>query len=354
MHDTRSAVTALPLPARQWLRDHAPSLDRTTRHAAALLPLLAKAGLLHSVTNLDAAVDALADVSSESLAAGFVLYSQRGFIEMLRLAHNVALREHLLASLEEGRLAGALGLSGAFAHLSQGTPLPVQGTETPRGWKLNGRLPWVGNLQHDGYAVAIPVAFEGLTDFAIVMLGSEENGVTPTPDPGTAGLRSIRGAALRLDRVHFREDELLHGNGALFMRGLSPALLALQCGLAIGVARAACAAAQDHAGAGAVLRRITLERLETVVAEHRAVLGEGLLAGRLLQDTLALEKLRSGFIKLARMAVQAEQQAVGTDAVLAGEDGGCARRSREVQFLSLLRPGAAEPQPQWTPARRAA
>ena len=80
MHDSLSAVTALPLAARQWLRDHAPSLDRTTRHAAALLPLLARARLLQATTHPDDAVDALAEVSSESLAAGFALYSQRPLI----------------------------------------------------------------------------------------------------------------------------------------------------------------------------------------------------------------------------------------------------------------------------------
>jgi alkylation response protein AidB-like acyl-CoA dehydrogenase len=354
MHDTLSAVTALPLPSRQWLRDHAPSLDRTTRHATALLLLLAKAGLLRETTDLDDAVDALADVSSESLAAGFVLYSQRGFIEVLRLSHNVALREHLLPAVEEGRLAGALGLSGAMGHLAHGTPLPVQAVETPRGWKLSGRLSWVPNLQHDGYAVAVPVAFEGLKDFAIVMLGSEENGLTRTPDYGTGNLRSIRAAALQLDRVHFREDELLHVNGARHIRDVVPSLLALQCGLAMGVARGASSAAALHGGSGTALRRIELERLDAVLQENRAALCEGLREGRFLHDAVALLKLRSRFVELAQAAVQAEQQAIGTDAVLAGEDGGCARRTAEVQFLSLLRPNAGDLPFQPSPARRAA
>lgn len=348
MHDTRSAVTTLPLPARQWLQDHAPSLDRTTRHAAALLPLLAKARLLQAAMDLDTAVDALADVSAQSLAAGFVLYAQRSFIEVLRLSHNVALREHLLPAVEEGRLAGTLGLSGAFAHLAQGTPLPVQGLETPRGWKLHGCLPWVANLQHEGYALALPVAFEGLKDFAFVMLGSEESGVTQAPDPGTAGLRSIRAAALRLEQVHFREDELLHVNGAVLLRELMPTLLALQCGLALGVARAACAEADVAAGTGAMPCPAAVQRLEADLAAHRAALSDGLQAGRFLHEVSALAELRARFIELAQRAVQAERQAVGA------EDGGCARRSGEIQFLSLLRPHAADLQPQPLPARRAA
>jgi hypothetical protein len=193
-----------------------------------------------------------------------------------------------------------------------------------------------------------------MNDFAIVMLGSEESGLTRTPDLGTAGLRSIRAAALRLEQVHFREDELLHVNGALLLRELLPSLLALQCGLAIGVARAASSAAEAHGGTGAVLRRADLQRLDAVLEENRAALRDGLQAARFVHDTPALVKLRSRFVELAQAAVQAEQQAVGTDAVLAGEDGGCARRTSEIQFLSLLRPNAGDLQLQLSSARRAA
>jgi hypothetical protein len=193
-----------------------------------------------------------------------------------------------------------------------------------------------------------------MNDFAIVMLGSEESGLTRTPDLGTAGLRSIRAAALRLEQVHFREDELLHVNGAMLLRECLPGLLALQCGLALGVARAASLAADDHGGTGAAPRRAALQRLDAVLQENRAALRDGLQAGRFIDDLPALLKLRSRFVELAREAVQAEQQAVGAEAVLAGEDGGCARRSGEVQFLSLLRPNAADLQLQPSPARRAA
>lgn len=354
MHGTLSAFTTRPLLCRPWLRDHAPSLDRTTRHAAALLPWLAKAGLLCEAGGLDDAVDGLAEVASESLAAGFVLYSQRSFIEVLHLSHNVALREHLLPAVEEGSLAGAVGLSGAFEHLAHGTPLPVRGVETPRGWQLSGRLGWVANLQHDGYAAAVPVAFEGMKDFAIVMLGHEENGLARAPEFGSVGLRGIRAAALQLERVHFREDELLHANGARLMRDLLPSLLALQCGLALGVARAASAAARAHADTGAGPRRAALERLDAVLAENRAALGDGLRESRFLDDITGLPKLRSRFVELAATAVQFEQQAVGIDVVLAGEDSGCARRTGEVQFLSLLRPSTGDLQSWLSPARRPA
>ncbi|NML18928.1 hypothetical protein [Azohydromonas caseinilytica] len=353
MHHTLGAATALPLSSRQWLDDHAPSLERSTRHASALLPLLARAGLLHAEGDLDAAVDAVAEVASASLAAGVVLCAQRGFAEALRLSHNVALCEHLRPEVQDGRLAGALALSGVFGHLAQGTPLPVSGVETPRGWKLSGRLPWVANLQHDGHVVAVPVAFEGLQDFAMVVLGSEESGLARGPEAG-AGPRGIRAAALQLDRVHFREDELLHVNGASLVRQLLPTLLALQCGLALGVAQAALSAADNHPAGGMAARRAGAQRLQAALGENRAALGDGLRSGRFIDDAAALLKLRLRFTELAQAAVQAEQQAVGAEAVLAGEDGGCARRAGEARFLSLLSPDAGELASQPAPARRAA
>ena len=121
----------------------------------------------------------------------------------------------------------------------------MRAVETPRGWRLNGRLGWAANLQHDGHVVALPVAFEGLKDFALVLLGSEENGLGRSPDLAAAGLRGIRAAALQLTQVHFREDELLHVNGAQLTGHLLPGVLALQCAMALGVARGALAAIDD-------------------------------------------------------------------------------------------------------------
>lgn len=336
MHDTRDATTALTLSCRQWLQEHAPSLDRSTRHADALLPLFARHGLLRADPAGLQALDAVAEVSAQSLAAGGVLAAQLGFMGLLACSHNVALREHLMPALQDGSLAGAPALSQAFAHLAHGTALAVRATETPRGWKLNGPVPWAVNLQHDGHVVALPVAFDGFKDFCLVVLGSEENGVTRTPDPAAASLRGLRAAALRLEQVHFREDELLHVDGAQAVRRVLPLCLGLQCAMALGVARGAlCAREEQQGGADAHTRRLYAR-----LADGRAALADGFHNRHFEAHTPALLRLRARLLALARSATQA---GLGEQSFLACGDGAGARRVREATFLSLLRPTAGEP-----------
>lgn len=334
MHDTQDAAPALPLSCRQWLQEHAPSLDRSTRHAGALLPLFARHGLLREDTTDAQALDAVAEVSAHSLAAGGVLAAQMSFMALLRHAPNVALSEHLMPALLDGSLAGSPALTPAFAHLAHGTALPVRATETPRGWKLNGAVPWAVNLQHDGHAVALPVAFEGMKDFCVVVLGSEESGLTRTVDPSTVALRGLRAAALRLEQVHFREDELLHVEGSQAVRQALPLCLGLQCAMALGVARGALAAREDSpAGADA-----DAPHLHAQLAEQHAALAGGFQDHRFAGATPALLKHRARLLALARTATRAER---GENAFLAEGDGAAARRVRETTFLSLLRPASA-------------
>ncbi len=102
----------------RWLDDNALGLDVASDGSSALLPKLAAAGLFkigvpagHGGAGADVsdAVRAIAAVSARSLAAGFVFWGHRTFIEYLLQSPNAALRERLLPDLLAGRRAGATG-----------------------------------------------------------------------------------------------------------------------------------------------------------------------------------------------------------------------------------------------------
>lgn len=125
----------LPAPLDQFLIEHAEALDTGATQAAALLPMLGAAGLLrrgvptrlggdgsHTVD----ALDAIAAVSQRSLAAGFVFWGQRAFIEYLLQSDNEALGQRWLPELLSGQFAGATGLSNAMKFLSGIEPLQVR------------------------------------------------------------------------------------------------------------------------------------------------------------------------------------------------------------------------------------
>lgn len=156
---------------------------------------------------LIAAIDALA---KRDTALAWLAWSQRMAVEALVQTPNVALREHLLPSLLDGSLAGALSWR---ADLGLSRPrAALQAHALERGWHLSGQVDEVPNLQWSGFAMVCPAWF-GSADqggrLAWVVLRSEEDGLRPVLDRGRAIARRAACGTVHLHDVYFREDELL-------------------------------------------------------------------------------------------------------------------------------------------------
>jgi len=149
-------VTTLPTSFSTWLDAAANDLDTTLNNAAAVLPKLAEAGLFrvgvpsslggHGGDVTDA-VAAIAAVSERSLAAGFVFWGHRSFIEYLLQSPNSAFRDRQLPDLLSGKRAGATGLSNAMKFLSGIEGLQIKAAKDNDSLFINGQLPWVTNLR---------------------------------------------------------------------------------------------------------------------------------------------------------------------------------------------------------------
>lgn len=151
---------------RQWLDANAEAIDQGQCDPQHVLAHIAESQLLRvgvapalggsggAVTD---AVEAIAAIASRSLAAAFVCWGQRAFIEYLLQSPNQGLRERLLPNLLTGELAGATGLSNAMKFLSGIEALQVRGRPEAAGWTLEGRLHWVTNLRKSPVGVVAPV-----------------------------------------------------------------------------------------------------------------------------------------------------------------------------------------------------
>ena len=102
------AAGVLSRPVADWLAGHASSLDSCDDAASQLMPALADAGLFKIGVPVELGGDggdaadgfeAIAAVSELSLAAGFVHWGHRTYIEYLLQSSNTALRDRLLPSL---------------------------------------------------------------------------------------------------------------------------------------------------------------------------------------------------------------------------------------------------------------
>jgi len=334
----------------QWLDAQAEALDQGQCDPQAVLGQLASAHVLRigidrnlggSAGTVADAIEAVAQVASHSLAAAFVFWGQRAFIEYLLQSPNAALRERLLPPLLSGELAGATGLSNAMKFLSGIEALQVKASPEAAGWTLDGRLHWVTNLRKGGFVVAAAIDEEGAPPF-VLAIPDDAAGLTRSDDLQLMGLQSSNTAALAFEQVAVSRDWLLHENAKQFLPAVRPAFLGLQCGMAIGLTRRSLREVEAHLqGARSFLAdalNLLDERLETTVRE----LKDGVLDGRFLAQPAALFKLRILLAETAADAVQLELQASGGKAYLTAFGAGFARRWRESAFVPIVTPSLVQ------------
>ncbi len=336
---------------RQWLDANAEAIDQGQCDPHQVLAQIAESQLLRvgvdpalggSGGEITDAVEAVAAIASRSLAAAFVCWGQRAFIEYLLQSPNHALRERLLPGLLTGELAGATGLSNAMKFLSGIEALQVRGRPDAAGWTLEGRLHWVTNLRKCGFVVAAAIEDDAGGSPFVLAIPSTSHGLERSDDLELMGLQSTNTAALAFHQVELGRDWLLHESAREFLPQVRPAFLALQCGMAIGLARRSLDEVHEHLqGRLSFLeehRQVLKDRLDNTVAE----LMHGLLEGRFQSQPAALFKLRITLAESAADAVQLELQASGGKAYLNAFGEGFARRWRESAFVPIVTPSLVQ------------
>lgn len=344
--------TGLPPTLVAWLQAHAGSLDTQSTHAEAVLPALAASGVLgagvparHGGQGGDVrdGVEAIAAVAEHSLAAAFVFWGQRAFIEYLLQSPNNSLGERWLADLVAGRRAGASGLSNAMKFLSGIESLQVQATALDDGhWRLDGGLAWVTNLRKAGFLAAAAVARADGAPPAVVVIDSTEAGVQRSDDLDLLALRGSNTAAVAIHGVRLPVSMVISEHAPSFLPAVRPAFLGLQCGLSIGLARASLRAAREQCRGPHHVLHGELDLLGEQLAQTVSQLLGGLADGRFRTHAAPLFRLRIQLAHLVQQAVGHELMACGGAAYLQDRNGTFARRWRESAFIPIVTPSLTQ------------
>ncbi|MTE00579.1 acyl-CoA dehydrogenase [Paracoccus sp. YIM 132242] len=341
----------LPPDLAGWLAAQAKGIDAGDVPAALILPRLADAGLARvgvpgalggqGGTAMDA-VGAIAAVARESLAAAFMLWGHRCFVEFMVRTPNHALRDRLLPDLLAGRLAGASGLSNVMKFLAGLEPLEV--TARPEGDALviDGILPWVTNLREQGFVVATAADPADGGPALILALAHDDPGVSRGADLALMAMRSSDTAALRIEGARVPRDRIIAADAPGWLPGVRPAFLAMQCGLPLGLARRSLDEAAGETGAGRGVLAAPIAALRARLDQVAAALEAGLASGGFVTRPAALFELRIALSDIAFEAVSLELQAGGGRCYLQGPGGGFARRWREAAFVPVITPSTVQ------------
>jgi alkylation response protein AidB-like acyl-CoA dehydrogenase len=333
-----------------WLDEVADGLDTGVTSPDTVLPTLAAAGLGRTGVprhlggtggDIVDAVATIAEVSSHSLAAGFILWGHRTYIEYLLQSPNVELRERLLSDLLKGQAAGASGLSNAMKFLAGLEELQVKAERNGSQLTLNGKLPWVTNLRVEGFHVAAAVAQAGGGAF-VASLAHDDEGIARSSDLDLMALRSTSTAAVTITDVRIGYDRVIHPDAQTWLPQVRPAFLGLQCGMSIGLARRSLQEAGAAAGAGRSVLQEPLTDLVDRLDVLEQALRDGLRTGRFEKDAAPLFRIRISLAEIAAEAVSLELQALGGRSYLSGPGRGFARRWREAAFIPIITPSLVQ------------
>jgi alkylation response protein AidB-like acyl-CoA dehydrogenase len=331
----------------QWIRDGAEALDTDTAAGETLLARLAEARLFAvgvpqleggAGGSLSAAVRVVAELAEHSLSAAFVFWAQRAFMECVLASPNRDLVRRLLPALVEGRLAGAPGLSNAMKFLGGLERLRVFRNSESGGMRLDGAVSWATNVHRQGFVIAIAAGDAQGGNPAVIAVPHDAPGLQREPELDLLALRGTHTAALRLNSVATDESWQIHPQAKVFLPGIRPAFIGLQCGLGLGLARASLRAARHALDGAASVLGGELAALDAAADEYAKTLFAALDEGRLRERPRELLQLRLRMVEMAAAAVQLELQALGGRALLGAGGREFARRSREAAFLTVVTP----------------
>jgi alkylation response protein AidB-like acyl-CoA dehydrogenase len=344
-------ATFLPADFSRWLDDNAQNLDVGSDSASALLPRIAENDLFRigvptrfGGTGADVAdaVRAIAAVSARSLAAGFVFWGHRTFIEYLLQSPNEVLRDKLLPDLLAGRRAGATGLSNAMKFLNGLEELQIEATSHDQSIEIDGKLPWVTNLRPDGYDVAAAVQGQAHRPAFVVSLSSDDEGVKRSNDLDLMAMRGTNTAAIKIEHARIDEDRIIHPNASEWLPRVRPAFLGLQCGMSIGLARRALAEAKAQLGSSRGVLTDPIQSLTTELAEIEKRLLSHLAGPLFIEQPVLLFRSRIRLAEIVNQSVQLELSSAGGKAYLSGPGEGYQRRLRESAFIPVITPSLVQ------------
>ncbi|MBL1177215.1 acyl-CoA dehydrogenase family protein [Pantanalinema sp. GBBB05] len=286
-------------------------------------------------------VEAISAVSEECLTSGFVFCCQRAFIEYLVVSDNQWLQAEILPQVLQAELSGATALSNAMKHLVGIEPLRLSAHLEPDRVTLNGFLPWASNLRPQQFAVAV-TAQTRTGQSLVVAVPSQAIGLQRGEDLQLFGLQASWTSTLRLEQVQLATNWIISEDAPTFLAKIRPALLLMQSGLALGMARRSLQETLqsiDGNNEPALITRLrstamTLAKLESQLWQFATSCQFSLAQNRQLIE------LRIALTRLAMELVTLELEAKGGMAYL--RPSGTARRLREVTFLPILTPSLVQ------------
>lgn len=335
----------------EWLQENAESLDQSNERADLLIRKIAAENLFKigvptelggSGGNLVDAIKAITELGNHSLAAAFVSWGHRTFIEHIIASKNAVPRETYLTDLLQGNLTAGTGLSNAMKFLSGIEELNVKIREENGKRYLNGRLPWVTNLRSDRFVASFVAGFDDERKPIVIAIPSTAQGLTRTKELEFMSLQGTNTTALVFENVELQDEWILADNAPEFLAATRPAFLGLQFSLPFGLVEKSLAEIEKSLSFRAILTPEWQTQVDAL-NDIKTRLFNGLNdEGYFVRHPKELFQARIDIVNVVAQTILLELQASGGRGYLKNDTSGFSRRWKEAAFLPVVTPSAVQ------------
>jgi len=286
------------------------------------------------------AIDAMSEVGASCLSTAFCMWCQDALVWYLDQSENPLPREKYLQDVAAGRRLGGTALSNPMKALAGFEQLALKGRRVTGGYRVNGRLPFVSNIEN-GHLFAGIFAIEnapGHLVMAVFKAGGD--GINLARNAHFIALEGTATCSVLIRDAFIPDDDVLAEDANRFVLRIRKGFVLLQAGMALGIARGAALLMQQDGPARRLGEFLPLrpDAIEARAAALRERIAEHLHS---LEDPerfsfLNVLQTRLDLTWLALEAAQAAVLQYGARGYLTGAEP--ARRLREAQFVAIVTP----------------
>lgn len=186
------------------------------------------------LTDMGAAIQAMATVSHECMSTGFTMWCQDTCAWYLQNAANPTVRDNWLPKVASGEVLAGTGMSNTMKAFAGIEELRLKGSRVEGGYIVNGSLPWVSNLGED-HVFGTLFALEGSPGRSVMALvDCASEGFTLRLSAHFTALEGTRTFACIFENVFIPDDMIIDEDGAAFLRRARSGIVLLQFGMGLG------------------------------------------------------------------------------------------------------------------------
>jgi len=186
------------------------------------------------ITDMGAAIQAMATVSHECLSTGFATWCQDTCGWYIQNAENDALKDLWLPKVATGEVLAGTGMSNTMKAFAGIEPLRLRGKRVQGGYIVNGSLPWVSNLG-DNHVFGTLFSLEGEQDRSVMALvDCASEGFELRLSAHFVALEGTRTFACIFEDVFIPDEMIIDHDGAAFLKRARAGIVLLQFGMGVG------------------------------------------------------------------------------------------------------------------------